>query len=127
MTILPHVTIYKFPVTAISSIFNRITGVILSGGFVLTGSSLLIPDFNTKAILILKDFKEKNPESDKNIKKALFFTTSTISVYHILGGIRHFIWDKYPLLLNNKSVSKSSFFIGGISCVIGFINIQFIE
>ncbi len=28
----PHVTIYKFPVVALSSITNRVTGVILSGG-----------------------------------------------------------------------------------------------
>jgi hypothetical protein len=28
----PHVTIYKFPVTALSSITNRVTGVILSVG-----------------------------------------------------------------------------------------------
>lgn len=28
----PHVTIYKFPVAAISSITNRVTGVVLSGG-----------------------------------------------------------------------------------------------
>lgn len=28
----PHVTIYKFPVTAISSIANRVTGVALSVG-----------------------------------------------------------------------------------------------
>lgn len=28
----PHVTIYKFPPAAISSITNRVTGVILTGG-----------------------------------------------------------------------------------------------
>jgi succinate dehydrogenase (ubiquinone) cytochrome b560 subunit len=28
----PHVTIYKFPPVAISSITNRVTGVILTGG-----------------------------------------------------------------------------------------------
>jgi hypothetical protein len=28
----PHVTIYKFPVVALSSITNRVTGVILTGG-----------------------------------------------------------------------------------------------
>ncbi len=28
----PHVTIYKFPVVALSSITNRVTGVMLTGG-----------------------------------------------------------------------------------------------
>ncbi len=31
----PHVTIYKFPVTAISSITNRVTGIALSIGLFL--------------------------------------------------------------------------------------------
>jgi hypothetical protein len=30
----PHVTIYAFPVVAISSIMNRVTGVALSGKFI---------------------------------------------------------------------------------------------
>ena len=35
--ISPHVTIYKFPITAISSIANRITGLTLTGLFVSSG------------------------------------------------------------------------------------------
>jgi hypothetical protein len=31
----PHVTIYKFPTVALSSITNRVTGVILTGGILL--------------------------------------------------------------------------------------------
>jgi succinate dehydrogenase/fumarate reductase cytochrome b subunit len=38
--ISPHVSIYKFPITAVTSILNRGTGVALSGMYVLAGTSL---------------------------------------------------------------------------------------
>jgi hypothetical protein len=31
----PHVTIYKFPAAALSSITNRVTGVVLTGGMIV--------------------------------------------------------------------------------------------
>ena len=41
--------------------------------------------------------------------------------YHIFGGIRHFIWDRYPYLLTNKAVTQSSYALYGtsiVSCII---------
>ena len=37
--ISPHVNIYKFPVTAVSSILTRLSGLYLSGAFVVGGIS----------------------------------------------------------------------------------------
>ena len=37
MKISPHVSIYKFPLGALSSITNRLTGLSLSGVFVMGG------------------------------------------------------------------------------------------
>ena len=33
--------------------------------------------------------------------------------YHTFGGLRHFIWDKYPKLLNNVDVVNSSLYLFG--------------
>ena len=98
MKLSPHVTIYKFPITAVSSILNRVTGVILSSAFVTGGLVCLID-------------KEKYLEEYKDVYKVpLLFS----GVYHTLGGIRHLIWDKYPSLLTNKAVARSSYsLIGG--------------
>ena len=41
--------------------------------------------------------------------------------YHTFGGIRHFIWDKYPKLLTNNSVTKSSYLLFGSSLLTTFI------
>ncbi|RLO02181.1 hypothetical protein DYB28_014636 [Aphanomyces astaci] len=38
----PHVEIYAFPITALSSITNRVTGTALSGGFAAVGALSVI-------------------------------------------------------------------------------------
>ena len=40
--ISPHVQIYKFPITAISSITNRVTGLGITGMYIGLGGSLLM-------------------------------------------------------------------------------------
>ena len=98
--ISPHVNIYKFPITAVSSITNRLTGLALTGLFIGTGISNI---FNL-------DLIKKYDKLENNYKKVINYSVIFPATYHTFGGIRHFIWDKYPQLLNNKQVQKSSFF-----------------
>ncbi len=105
--ISPHVSIYKFPLTALSSITNRITGVVLSGGFVIIGISSFFPKQQTTILQKYESFKQY--ESIRIIKPILFFPI----IFHTLGGIRHFLWDFKPQLLSNSKVTKSSFILFG--------------
>lgn len=105
--ISPHVNIYKFPITAVSSITNRLTGLALTGLFIGTGISNI---FNL-------DLIKKYDKLENNYKKVINYSVIFPATYHTFGGIRHFIWDKYPQLLNNKQVQKSSFFLMGGSVV----------
>ena len=105
--ISPHVTIYKFPVTAISSILTRISGVYLSGLFVVGGISKLI----NKDELIYKKYNTLN----NTVKTAINYSIIAPFTYHTYGGLRHFIWDKYPTLLTNSSVAKSSYLLFGLT------------
>tara|TARA_B100001113_G_scaffold353684_1_gene359146 strand:+ start:10185 stop:10589 length:405 start_codon:yes stop_codon:yes gene_type:complete len=105
--ISPHVSIYKFPLTALSSITNRITGVVLSGGFVIIGISSFFPKQQTTILQKYESFKQY--ESMRIIKPILFFPI----IFHTLGGIRHFLWDFKPQLLSNSKVTKSSFILFG--------------
>lgn len=76
---------YKFPPGAISSIANRVTGVMLSGyaaaagALALTGQLPLVIDFVTSSPLLLYP-----------AKVAVAFPL----VYHYLGGLRHLYWDE---------------------------------
>tara|TARA_Y100001980_G_C14387958_1_gene187961 strand:- start:58 stop:429 length:372 start_codon:yes stop_codon:yes gene_type:complete len=102
-SISPHVNIYKFPITAISSITNRITGVYLSGLFIVGGLSCLTNK---------TDYIKSNYNNLSNIKKTIFnYSIFFPTIYHTYGGIRHIIWDKYPKFLNNSSVAKSSYLL----------------
>lgn len=81
-SISPH---YKFPPGALSSITNRVTGVMLStyagaaGALALTGHLPLVLDFVTSSPLLLYP-----------AKAAVAFPL----VYHYLGGLRHLYWDE---------------------------------
>ena len=107
--ISPHVTIYTFPVTAISSILTRVSGAYLSGLFIAGGISKLV---NKDKYLY-----DKYNNLNSNLKTAFHYTIIFPSVYHTYGGLRHFIWDKYPKLLTNKSVPKSSYLLFGLTGV----------
>lgn len=112
MKLSPHVTIYKFPVTAVSSIANRATGMTLSGAFVTGGLACL---FGQEHQLI----------EYKNICEPFILFSG---VYHTLGGVRHLIWDKYPGLLTKTAVARSSYgLIGGSVLLSGVIYRQSIE
>ena len=106
--ISPHVQIYKFPITAISSITTRLTGLGLTGLYLGYGTLC----FFGKQDLVNKKYNSLN----ENYKKLINYTILTPTVYHTLGGIRHFVWDKFPSnFLNNKSVSRSSFLLFGLT------------
>ncbi len=108
--ISPHVSIYKFPITAISSISTRLTGIYLSGLFITGG---LI------AVAKKEDYIYEKYNNLKNPYKNLFhYSLIFPSTYHTLGGIRHFVWDKFPQLLTNNKVVKSSYILFGVSSVL---------
>ena len=108
--ISPHVNIYRFPITAISSISNRISGLILTGAFLGTGSCCF---FNLN---LLEEYHKQSKINKKIINYLMIGSTS----YHTLGGIRHIIWDRYPNLLNNKQVAQSSYYLFGSSLLISY-------
>ena len=103
----PHVQIYKFPITAISSITNRVTGLGITGMYIGLGTSLL---FNKNAF----ELYDKAPQPAKSL---INYTVLFPNIYHTFGGIRHFVWDKYPKYLINVKVQNSSIAILGLSII----------
>ena len=100
MKISPHIFIYRFPIGAISSITNRITGFYLTGIFLGTGILQFYPI----------DYKEKWKKIEKPYQSIFLY-----SCYHTLGGIRHFLWDKKPSYITRKVTTRSSYLLFGAS------------
>lgn len=107
--ISPHVQIYKFPITALSSITNRVTGLALTGYFLGAGFYCLCPS---------KDkLDQKYNSLDWKLKKAINYGIIFPITYHTFGGIRHMIWDAKPHLLKNNAVARSSYLLIGSSII----------
>jgi len=113
--ISPHVTIYAFPVAALSSITNRATGVALSVGivgasFAALGGACDIPTY-TAALQLNAPF----------IVPVLKFGFAFPLTYHYLAGLRHIYWDTTAKALDIKSVEVSSQALFGAAGVLSVI------
>ena len=108
----PHVTIYQFPITALTSIANRATGVMLSIGSL--GVASLELTSSGCAAQIMNDIAMTGPVVATLAKLTVGFPL----VYHYLGGVRHSIWDVFPNVLSNVGVEQASYALAGSSLVI---------
>ena len=110
---------YKFPIGATSSIANRVTGVMLSGGFGLAAALALAPQYADLAATIASA-KDAYPYLVMPAK----FVVSFPLVYHYLAGARHMYWDHFkygnmvdknsPLELSAVEASSKAVIMGGV-------------
>lgn len=109
--ISPSLSIYKFPITAISSITNRISGVYLTGIMGLSAFYYLLNNKQKESVLNYYHHLGYIPQ--KIINYSVLYPFG----YHVMGGLRHLIWDSFPYLLSNNKVAKSSYALFGLSII----------
>jgi succinate dehydrogenase / fumarate reductase cytochrome b subunit len=83
----PHIWIYRWPLTMVMSIVHRITGAGLYVGTALLAWWLLAAATSERAFAIANGFLG----SWFGLIVLVGFTWALI--HHMLGGLRHFIWD----------------------------------
>ena len=105
----PHVTIYSFPIAALTSITIRVTGIALSVGAFGVASVELI-NGSGSAMMLMQDI---NASTGAIVGGAAKFTVAFPLVYHYLGGVRHLAWDNSPEMLTNVDVTKASYALVG--------------
>jgi succinate dehydrogenase (ubiquinone) cytochrome b560 subunit len=110
----PHVTIYAFPIAALSSITVRVTGVALSFGAMGVGMLELFGGTGTS----LSVFQDLGGAYGPLVAAGAKFSVAFPCVYHYLGAARHFAWDEKPELLTNIGVEKASYALYGASLFI---------
>jgi len=109
----PHVTIYSFPIGALSSITNRVTGVALSFGAAGLGLVEIVGGSGT-ALGLMQDIGSMGPAVTSVAKFSVAFPV----VYHYLAGVRHLVWDNMPEYLTNVDVEKASWALVGSSVIL---------
>ena len=97
----PHLTIYRLPITAITSILVRITG-----NAMLVSAALVV-----WWLLAAATSESYFAMADRVITSFIGDVVMLLSLlglwYHTLGGIRHLIWDQI-IALENDPADKMS-------------------
>ncbi len=83
----PHIWIYRWPLTMVMSIVHRITGVGLYFGMALLAWWLLAAATSEHAFDIANGFL------GSWLGLILLFGFTWALIHHMLGGLRHFLWD----------------------------------
>jgi succinate dehydrogenase / fumarate reductase cytochrome b subunit len=84
----PHITVYKMTrYTLATSIFNRITGLILSVGLIVLVYWLMAVASGTRA------YENTHEILSAGIFKLVYAGLLVAFCYHLVAGIRHLVWD----------------------------------
>tara|TARA_B100001057_G_scaffold296080_1_gene296204 strand:- start:1921 stop:2319 length:399 start_codon:yes stop_codon:yes gene_type:complete len=93
----PHIQIYRWTLTMALSIMHRATGIALYAGTVILAVWLMSVATGPEAFSWVKGF------FSHWFGRLVLFGYSWALFHHMLGGIRHFIWD-FGLAFDLKSV-----------------------
>ncbi len=83
----PHLSIYRWPVTMLSSILHRATGIAMSLGFIVLVAWLFDAASGPDAYAMFLG------AADTLVGKLLLVGWSFAFFYHLANGIRHLVWD----------------------------------
>ncbi|UMY16903.1 succinate dehydrogenase, cytochrome b556 subunit [Methylobacterium organophilum] len=83
----PHLQIYRWTWTMAMSVFHRVTGTALYGGSVLVAVWLVALASGPRAYDAVAWF------FGSLVGRLILFAYTWVLMHHLLGGLRHFIWD----------------------------------
>jgi succinate dehydrogenase / fumarate reductase cytochrome b subunit len=107
----PHLSVYKFKYTFISSFLNRITGCALTATLLALVYWLMAlasgPESYDRAVVVLS-----HP-----FFKLIFAGATFAFAYHLVAGIRHLVWDTGRGLEKRQS-QTSAWLVGALSVLL---------
>ncbi|MBU0583348.1 MAG: succinate dehydrogenase, cytochrome b556 subunit [Alphaproteobacteria bacterium] len=83
----PHLSVYRWPITMTVSILHRMTGGALYFG------TLLVAWWLIAAATSENQFNIANAVFGSWFGRLVLFGYTWVLIHHMLGGIRHLIWD----------------------------------
>lgn len=101
----PHISIYRWPITMVSSIMHRGTGIAMSAGFVLFVLWLADAASGPDAYAALAG------AMNSLIGTILLIAWSFAFFYHLANGIRHLVWDTGRGLETGQATTSAWFVI----------------
>jgi len=83
----PHLSIYRLTMTMAMSIVHRISGVALYFGVLMLAWFLIAASADASTFAVFSDF------IGSFIGRIVLFVVTWALFHHLVGGIRHIIWD----------------------------------
>jgi succinate dehydrogenase / fumarate reductase cytochrome b subunit len=110
----PHLSVYKFKYTLLSSILNRLTGLGLTAGL------LVLAYWLTAASRGHEVYARATAILSHGLFKLVFAAFLFAFSYHFLAGLRHLVWDTGHGLERRQS-QKSAWLVGVGSIVLAAV------
>jgi succinate dehydrogenase / fumarate reductase cytochrome b subunit len=110
----PHIGIYRWPITMVSSILNRATGIALSVGSLLLVWWLVAAASGPEAFASAQGFIG----SPLGLFMLLGWTASLF--YHFFAGIRHLLWDA-GIGFAKPGLNPQSYLVLGLTAAATFL------
>ncbi|GAM84012.1 hypothetical protein ANO11243_020030 [Dothideomycetidae sp. 11243] len=117
--VAPHLGIYRPQITWYLSMFNRLTGIVLSGGFYVFGLAYLaapLTGWHLESASLAAGFAAW-PLAAKFAAK---FAVSLPFTFHSFNGLRHLVWDAGKMI-TNKQVSQTGWTVVGLTGITSLI------
>ncbi|MGA7656948.1 MAG: succinate dehydrogenase, cytochrome b556 subunit [Methylocella sp.] len=117
----PHLQIYRPTLTMTMSIAHRITGIALYFGTLLLAWLLIAASASPSAYAAAASCVNSIPG------KLILFGFTWALFHHLLGGIRHIIWDTgHGFAYPQREWLAQATFIGGIVLTVGVWGIAYL-
>lgn len=107
----PHLTIYKMPMPALTSIVNRVSGVLMYMGFSAAAAVALVGSCDIPMYIHM--LQSYSVALVPLTKLAVGFPF----LYHFLAGLRHLYWDHTGKGLDLSELTQSSNLLIGVTAV----------
>jgi len=108
----PHLQVYRWPITMTMSIAHRVSGGALYFGTFFLAAWLVSMAAGREYFEMVNSFY------NSFIGRSILFLYTLGLVHHLVGGLRHLIWDAKPALLDKVLATRTAQFTIVLSLVL---------
>ncbi len=103
----PHLSVYRWPVTMVTSILHRATGIAMAAGFFVLVAWLFDAASGPEVYAVFLG------AANTFVGKLLLIGWSWAFFYHLSNGIRHLVWDSGRGFEKSQATASAWFVIIG--------------
>ena len=107
----PHLSVYRWPITMTLSILHRMSGAVLSAGFLVLAAWIISAASGEMA------YEQMRALLASWVGRVLLVGWSFAFFYHLSNGIRHLVWDA-GIGLEKTQATTSAWFVVALTIIV---------